>query len=109
MNAMFTQHAIDRMRERGIDQADVIRLLDAVELASDNPSALAERGNLVRVGRKQGEEAYIIRAGDMRAVITSDPSQPGQLVVVSVFQAEDSEKEHQRLGLRDGITPAKAW
>jgi hypothetical protein len=56
MSAVFTQHAVERMRERGLTQAEVMRLLEVVEQVADDPGERSRSHNVLRVGRQRGDD-----------------------------------------------------
>ncbi|MDP4025942.1 hypothetical protein Q8W71_25240 [Methylobacterium sp. NEAU 140] len=88
MNAVFTQSAVERMRGRDITETDVNRLLAIVERVAQQPGTLTNPENAVRLGRE--EETFIVRAGEMRAVVTIDPAQPERIIVLSVYRADEA-------------------
>ena len=86
MSIVFTDHAVERMRERDVTQHDVGSLLAVMEQVTIDPKALEALGKLVRLERED-DIFYIIRSGSLRAVLTSDRQHPDRLVVASVYQA----------------------
>jgi hypothetical protein len=95
--AMFTDHAVEHMRQRDFTQIDLADLLKTVERMADNPAELRHSKDVVRVGRQQGEETFIVRSGDMRAIIAIDPAKPEKVFVLSVYRADISEQDKMSL------------
>lgn len=88
MSAMFTQQALERMRERDVAQHEMDSLLETVQRLAEDPSVLVRSGEVERVKQKQGDDAFIVRAGEMRALVTVDPAVPEQVIVMSVYRAD---------------------
>jgi hypothetical protein len=92
MSAMFTEHAVENMRQRDVSQSDLVHLLETVERVANNPIELTQSGDVVRVGRRRGENTFIVRAGDMRALISVKPE---QVIVMNVYRADMVEREKE--------------
>jgi hypothetical protein len=90
MNAVFTQHAVDRMRAQGLKAVDVNRILQQVEHVVQDRQTLTHSDDVVRLGILRGEETFIVRAGDMRAVLAVTGDRPEQVVVVGVYRADEA-------------------
>ena len=90
MNAVFTQHAVDRMRADGLDAIAVNRLLQQVAHVAQDRKTLTHSDDVIRLGMLSGEETFIVRAGDMRAVLAVTHDCPEQVVVVGVYRADDA-------------------
>jgi hypothetical protein len=95
VSALFTQHAVERLRERRMTPTDRARLLDAIQRVADNPSELTRSVGVVSVGRYRDEDTFIVRAGDMRAVVIVDRAKPTQVTVINVFRADETEQQAQ--------------
>jgi len=91
--AMFTDHAVERMRQKDFTQIDLADLLKTVERVADDPTELRHSRDVVRVGSQQGEETFIVRSGDMRAIIAIDPAEPEKVFVLSVYRANMSDQD----------------
>ncbi|MCJ2134501.1 hypothetical protein MKK69_10620 [Methylobacterium sp. J-026] len=90
MNAVFTQHAVDHMRAQGLKTVDVDRLLQRVERVAQDRETLTHSDDVVRLGMLSGEEAFLVRAGDMRAVLAVTRDRPERVVVVGVYRADET-------------------
>lgn len=96
MSAVFTQHAIERMREREISGADVKRLIEAVDNATKTPGGLESSQDVALLRHKGREAMYLVRAGTLRAVlIRKDTERPedgeGTVVVANVYGRDEEE------------------
>lgn len=86
MSVVFTQHAIERMRELELSSHfDLAPLLSAVERVSSTPEMLS---NSPRVSRLR-DGNLVLRVGRVRAILTRDPEVPERLVVASIYEAGD--------------------
>ena len=97
MNTVFTQHAVARMQARDVNDIDVSRLLEKVEHVSRDRETLTRSEDVVRLGKRHGEETFIVRAGDMRAVLALTQDRPEQMIVLGVFRADEAPSSIDRL------------
>jgi hypothetical protein len=72
MNVVFTQHAVDRMRERGFDPSEVNHLLGVIDRVSETPDKLTNSPEVALLRLKGQEAMYLVRAGSLRAVLIDD-------------------------------------
>ncbi|SDN02072.1 hypothetical protein SAMN05216360_10599 [Methylobacterium phyllostachyos] len=90
MNAVFIQHAVDRMRAQGLKAVAVNRLMQQVEHVVQDRETLTHSDDVVRLGILRGEETFIVWAGDMRVVLGVTGDHPEQVVVVGVYRADEA-------------------
>jgi hypothetical protein len=96
MTALFTDYAFERIRglTRGPNEAeDPAVLLGALDAATSTSDVLAALPGTIRLAGGDRGDLLVVKHGNMRAAITTDPGLPGQLVVANVYRADEEEKQ----------------
>jgi hypothetical protein len=88
MSAVFTQHAVDRMQQQGVDRQDVAHLLGIVEKVANTPGSLDGRPDFTLVRTIGDGAVYLVRAGSLRAVLMTDTATDG-VVVANVYLPDE--------------------
>lgn len=90
MSALFTQHAAERLKELDIKEAGkgkvgaLLSKLNAIRSVSD----LKKWPEATYLRSDGAGEVFLLRAGEMRAVVYTDPRKPDQLVVIGAYEDE---------------------
>ncbi len=90
MSAVFTQHAIDRMQARGVDRADVDRLLGLLDRVGETAGGLDSSPDVALIKRNSDGATYIARAGSLVAVLITGTDNDS-VVVANVYRPEEEE------------------
>lgn len=113
MNVVFTQHAVDRMRERGFDPSDVNHLLGVIDRVSKTPDKLTNSPDVALLKLKGKEAMYLVRAGSLRAVLIADTGTSPDggrdgIIVANVYGRNEEEIGGTLSGPPEAPTAARA-
>jgi hypothetical protein len=110
MSVIFTQHAIDRMQEPGVERKDVEHLLDILDSVADAPGRLESSPDVALVRHSGDEATYLVQAGALRAVLITDLTDLGDkgIVVANVYTPDEEEIGGSRGALREAAAPSRA-
>lgn len=100
MSAVFTEHAVDRMREiaeQPAEKAELADLLVALNEAATPATLLRVLPGTVQLMRGSRGDVLVATRGHMRAVIATDPSRPEEMIVTNVYRASEEEPEGDAL------------
>lgn len=106
MSAIFTQHAIDRMQERGV-KWDVDRLLGILDSIAEAPGRLESSPDVTLVRHSGDGAMYLVRAGSLRAVLITNTGKDG-IVVASVYWPDEEEIAESLSGPHEAPVTARA-
>lgn len=94
MNVFFTAMATEQMRQiqrQGIDdQKSLMSLLKALADVKNEPDPSRVTG-VVRVADGPNGDVFVARAGNLRALLTTDPDARDSLVIANIYPAGDDE------------------
>jgi hypothetical protein len=100
MNAVVTDHAVDRLRalaSKPAEMAEAGALMRAIDQARDLTELVTLLPGSVQLVRSKKGGLLTVRHGQMRAVIATVPEEPGKMVVVNVYRAGEEEPEGDEL------------
>jgi len=89
MSVVFTKHAVERMHQLDATDHDLGPLLADVERFSGDVGMLDTSAEVVRMRPAGGEKVFIVRSGNIRAVLIVDPALPERVNVATVFVAQE--------------------
>lgn len=99
---MFTDHAIERMRKIAVEpgeKQELAALFSVIDAATGPADLRAALPGTVQLVKGERGKMFVVRSGRLRAVVTIDPSHPDQMVVASVYRADEEEAEGDALRL----------
>lgn len=97
MTALFTNSVFERIREIATDpkeKKDLCILMSVVNAAAVPADLFAALPGTIRLAKRQDADIFVVRQGQLRAVVTVDPNVPDRMVVASVYLAGDDKGAH---------------
>lgn len=100
MTAVFTPHAVERLRalaSRPAEEEAAGALVRVIERARNTTELVTMLPGSVQLVRSKKGNLFTVRHGRLRAVVATVPEEPGKMVVVNVYRADEEEREGDEL------------
>lgn len=101
MTAVFTPHAVERLRAIAGMPAEMAEeagaLVRVIERARNTTELVTMLPGSVQLVRSEKGNLFTVRHGQLRAVVATVPEEPGKMVVVNVYRAGEAESEGDEL------------
>ena len=99
MTALLTNSVFEQVREIAADpteKADLSILMSVLDAAATPSDLFTALPGTIRLAHRRDTDIFVVRQGQLRAVVTVDPKVPDQMVVASVYRAGDDDGAHLR-------------
>ncbi len=100
MTAVFTPHAVERLRAMASNPDEMAQagvLVRPIEQARNTTELVTMLPGSVQLVRSKKGNLFTVRYGQFRAVVATVPEEPGKMVVVNVYHADEEEREGDEL------------
>jgi len=90
---------MERVRDMATDpkeKQDLSVLMSVVGAAAVPADLFAALPGTIRLVKRRDVDVFVIRQGQLRAVVTVDPAVPDRMIVTSLYRADDDEDSYHR-------------